>query len=222
MFVKMQTKFHERKQQIDGLVRVIVWAHCDFNMDNIEYKSLEFKAEDIRREGEHLYVKAYASTFGHEDSYNDIVVKGAFINSISGDNGRRVKLCYQHDIKDVRGKIIDIAEDDKGLFVEFRTSRTTKGKDLAIQIEDGELFELSIGYITLESDEINGIRYLKEVDLIEISIVSRAANSQASVISSERKSEFTAHSIKAMPDKDLSELYAITKEEYYTRIIKHL
>ena len=183
-------------------------------MGNIEYK--------IRREGEHLYVKAYASTFGHEDSYNDIVVKGAFINSISGDNGRRVKLCYQHDIKDVRGKIIDIAEDDKGLFVEFRTSRTTKGKDLAIQIEDGELFELSIGYITLESDEINGIRYLKEVDLIEISIVSRAANSQASVISSERKSEFTAHSIKAMPDKDLSELYAITKEEYYTRIIKHL
>ena len=96
-------------------------------MDNIEYKSLEFKAEDIRREGEHLYVKAYASTFGHEDSYSDIVVKGAFINSISGDNGRRVKLCYQHDIKDVRGKIIDIAEDDKGLFVEFRTSRTTKG-----------------------------------------------------------------------------------------------
>lgn len=191
-------------------------------MDNIEYKSLEFKAEDIRREGEHLYVKAYASTFGHEDSYNDIVVKGAFINSISGDNGRRVKLCYQHDIKDVRGKIIDIAEDDKGLFVEFRTSRTTKGKDLAIQIEDGELFELSIGYITLESDEINGIRYLKEVDLIEISIVSRAANSQASVISSERKSEFTAHNIKAMPDKDLSELYAITKEEYYKRIIKHL
>ena len=191
-------------------------------MDNIEYKSLEFKAEDIRREGEHLYVKAYASTFGYEDSYNDIVVKGAFINSISGDNGRRVKLCYQHDIKDVRGKIIDIAEDDKGLFVEFRTSRTTKGKDLAIQIEDGELFELSIGYITLESDEINGIRYLKEVDLIEISIVSRAANSQASVISSERKSEFTAHNIKAMPDKDLSELYAITKEEYYKRIIKHL
>ena len=191
-------------------------------MGNIEYKSLEFKAEDIRREGEHLYVKAYASTFGHEDSYNDIVVKGAFINSISGDNGRRVKLCYQHDIKDVRGKIIDIAEDDKGLFVEFRTSRTTKGKDLAIQIEDGELFELSIGYITLESDEINGIRYLKEVDLIEISIVSRAANSQASVISSERKSEFTAHNIKAMPDKDLSELYDITKEEYYTRIIKHL
>lgn len=191
-------------------------------MGNIEYKSLEFKAEDIRREGEHLYVKAYASTFGYEDSCNDIVVKGAFINSISGDNGRRVKLCYQHDIKDVRGKIIDIAEDDKGLFVEFRTSRTTKGKDLAIQIEDGELFELSIGYITLESDEINGIRYLKEVDLIEISIVSRAANSQASVISSERKSEFTAHSIKAMPDKDLSELYAITKEEYYTRIIKHL
>lgn len=191
-------------------------------MGNIEYKSLEFKAEDIRREGEHLYVKAYASTFGYEDSYNDIVVKGAFINSISGDNGRRVKLCYQHDIKDVRGKIIDIAEDDKGLFVEFRTSRTTKGKDLAIQIEDGELFELSIGYITLESDEINGIRYLKEVDLIEISIVSRAANSQASVISSERKSEFTAHNIKAMPDKDLSELYAITKEEYYKRIIKHL
>lgn len=191
-------------------------------MGNIEYKSLEFKAEDIRREGEHLYVKAYASTFGYEDSYNDIVVKGAFINSISGDNGRRVKLCYQHDIKDVRGKIIDIAEDDKGLFVEFRTSRTTKGKDLAIQIEDGELFELSIGYITLESDEINGIRYLKEVDLIEISIVSRAVNSQASVISSERKSEFTAHNIKAMPDKDLSELYAITKEEYYKRIIKHL
>ena len=186
-------------------------------MQNIEYKSIQFKAENIRRDGDYLFVDAYAAVFGNEDTYRDILVKGAFLQSISGDNAARVKLCYQHDIRDVRGKIVDLKEDETGLFVTFRTSRTLKGKDMAIQIEDGELFELSIGYITKDSEQIGDIRFLKEVELIEVSIVSRAANPLAVIISTERKDELVA-GIKSLSNNDLTSLFHQVKSEYYSRI----
>lgn len=187
----------------------------------MEYKSVELKADDVRRDGEYLYIDAYASVFGNVDTYKDVVDKGAFVRTISGDNRPRIKFCYQHDLKDVRGKIMDIQEDDYGLKCTIRTSRTQKGKDLAIQIEDGELFELSIGYNTKEYDIIDGIRHIKEADLIEVSIVSRAANPKAVITDAERKEEFIS-GIKDMTNEDLIRVRNEANDEYYKRIINYL
>lgn len=187
----------------------------------MEYKSIQLKLDDIHRDGEYLYIEAYASVFGNVDSYRDIVDKGAFARTINGDNRPRIKFCYQHDLKDVRGKIMDIQEDEYGLKCTIRTSRTQKGQELAIQIEDGELFELSIGYNTKESDVIDGIRHIKEVELIEVSIVSRAANPKAVITDSERKEEFIS-GIKNMNDEELIRVRDEANNEYYNRIINHL
>ena len=48
----------------------------------IEYKSIELKEATTTRQADgRLKVVAYAAIFGNIDSYNDIIVKGAFANS---------------------------------------------------------------------------------------------------------------------------------------------
>lgn len=156
----------------------------------MEFKSQNFEIKAIP-EGKNMFVEGYAAVFGNEDSYNDIIEKGAFTKTIQGKEGKRIKLCLQHDMDDVVGKIEELREDEKGLWFKAKISNTTKGKDLAILIEDEAINEISIGYqsIVWEVDEVRNVRLLKEVKLYEISFVTRAANEQAVVTATEVKEE---------------------------------
>ena len=89
------------------------------------------------------------------------------------------------------GKIEELREDEKGLYFRAKISNTTKGKDLAILIEDDAINEISIGYqaVVWEVDEVRSVRLLKEVKLYEVSFVTRAANEQAVVTTTEVKEE---------------------------------
>ena len=57
----------------------------------MEYKQglIEVKAVP---EGKNLFVEGYAAIFGNEDSYNDIIVAGAFTKTITGKEGKRIRL----------------------------------------------------------------------------------------------------------------------------------
>ena len=156
----------------------------------MEFKSQNFEIKAVP-EGKNMFVEGYAAVFGNEDSYNDIIVAGAFAKTIQGKEGKRIKLCLQHEMDDVVGKIEELKEDEKGLWFRAKISNTTKGKDLAILIEDDAINEISIGYqsIVWEVDEMRNVRLLKEVKLYEISFVSRAANPQAIVTGTEVKEE---------------------------------
>ena len=157
-------------------------------MNNIEVKSqlVEVKASI---DGKNLFVEGYAATFNIKDTYGDIIVPGAFVATLQ--NWKRFRLCYQHDMDDVVGKIIEMKEDAIGLWFKAKISNTTLGNDLRVLIEDEAINEISIGYKSkiAEWNETQDTRYLKEVELFEISFVSRAANPQAAVISTEVKSE---------------------------------
>ena len=78
---------------------------------NLEYKSIELKQETTSRLPDgRLKVIAYAAVFGNVDSYNDIIVKGAFKSSLKKE-GHRVAVCYQHDMSDPIAKLESIKED---------------------------------------------------------------------------------------------------------------
>ena len=111
----------------------------------MEFESQNFEIKAIP-EGKNMFVEGYAAVFGNEDSYNDIIEKGAFTKTIQGKEGKRIKPCLQHDLDDVVGKIVELREDEKGLWFKAKISNTTKGKDLAILIEDEAINEISIGY----------------------------------------------------------------------------
>ena len=186
----------------------------------MDYRDIEIKSDAITKDDEgRVYIEAYAAVFGNVDSYSDVIEKGAFSKSLSGKNASRIRFCYQHNMSDVRGKILEIKEDDYGLKIKAVLSRTTAGKDLAIQLLDGELNELSIGYRTKQSDVVKGIRHLREVELMECSIVSRAANDKARVLSVERKDEMVSH-LDQLDNNDLTALKAAVEREYSERVIK--
>jgi len=190
------------------------------------------RAQEVKavREDSNLFIEGYASVFGVVDSYDDVVVKGAFTNTLIND-AKRVKFCWQHNLDDVIGKIIEMREDDRGLWFKAKISNTSKGKDVAILVEDDALDEVSFAYRTKKylMDEETDIRKLLEVELIEISLVTRAANPEAVITSTEKKSEeeklaeaveIIFSKVENISDDDLVRLKVKIDNDYTKRILK--
>lgn len=190
------------------------------------------RAQEVKavREDSNLFIEGYASVFGVVDSYNDIVVQGAFTNTLIND-AKRVKFCWQHNMDDVIGKIIEMREDDRGLWFKAKISNTSKGKDVAILVEDNALDEVSFAYRTKKylMDEETDIRKLLEVELIEISLVTRAANPEAVITGTEKKSEEEKlaeavetifSKVENLSDDDLVRLKVKIDNDYTKRILK--
>jgi HK97 family phage prohead protease len=153
-----------------------------------QYLDIPFdvKAEDITEEGT---FKGYGSTFGGSpDAYGDIVVQGAFLSSISrgGRNKSGVPMLWQHQSSQVPGVWTSLAEDKRGLKVEGKLAlKTQLGSESYELMKLGGIKGLSIGYdvVTFETDAHRKVRYLKEVDLWEISLVTFPANTRARITS---------------------------------------
>lgn len=145
-----------------------------------EYKAVRFNVENVDEStGE---FSGYASVFGNMDDGGDIMEPGAFARTIK-ENFDRIKILSQHDQYELPiGKPLELREDAKGLFIHGKISDTQKGRDIQTLLKDGVLNELSIGFdvIAFEFDS-EGIRHLKEVRLWEVSIVTWAMNSQATI-----------------------------------------
>ena len=146
----------------------------------MDYKSVGFELQEIKARGDEGWsFSGYASTFDNVDHGGDVVLRGAFKSSLL----RRVpKLLWQHDMFEPIGKVLDLDEDDHGLHGEFLISRTSRGHDAYQLLKDGAIDSMSIGYIP-ESDTktIDGVRQLKSVDLLEISLVSLPMNEEARI-----------------------------------------
>lgn len=146
-------------------------------------------AKDGLKEGE---FEGYASTFGNEDSYGDVVLPGAFKSSV----GKSIPMLHSHDPSKIIGIWKQMIEDDKGLKVrgEF-TPGNSLADDTRASLKHGALSGMSIGFRIpkggAEWDEDTDTRLLKSVDLVEISLVSMPANDQAQ-ITTVKSSEFTA------------------------------
>lgn len=146
----------------------------------MEYKSLDFEIKAINDEG---VFSGYASTFGNVDLVGDIVQKGAFIKTLTkGVTG--VLMLWQHDNSQIVGEFTRLEEDEKGLFFEGKLFV----KDIKQAAEAHFLMlkklikAVSIGYrIESKSFDAAGNRLLKEVDLMEISLVTFPANPEATI-----------------------------------------
>ena len=158
---------------------------------NGEYGKKDFALEiDIKEVQEDGTFSGFASTFGGKpDSYGDIVVAGAFAKTITknGYGGNGIKMLLGHDTTKVIGVWTSFAENSKGLLVQGKLAiKTTLGSDVYELVKIGALNTMSIGY-NVNSYEIEKqkdgkqIRYLKEIDLWEVSLVTFPANVNARV-----------------------------------------
>lgn len=138
----------------------------------------EFKA--IKEENDIGTVTGYGSIFGVVDTYNDIVVKGAFEKSLKS---RMPAMLLQHNTSDVIGVWKVAKEDKNGLFLEGEINlKVQKGREIYELLKQGALKGMSIGFQTMDSEYNNeGKRLLKEIDLWEVSIVTFPANTAANI-----------------------------------------
>lgn len=144
------------------------------------YKSLPFevKADESKRT-----FTGFASKFGNLDLHGDVILKGAFAKTIQERHPKKmIKVLWQHT--EPIGIPEKIEETDEGLYVEGRISKTRIGDDSIELMKDGVVDGMSIGYDVVKDDrdEETGIRYLKELKLYEVSVVTWGANPEAGVL----------------------------------------
>jgi HK97 family phage prohead protease len=144
-----------------------------------ETKSFQF---EIKSELSNGMFEGHCSAFNNVDSYNDVVMPGAFSKTIQ-ENKSRIKILWQHDIWEPIGIPVEMYEDSKGLYVKGKISMTDVGQKALTLMRDGVITEMSIGYDSVKSDidRVSGIRYLREVKLWEFSPVTFAANPAAMI-----------------------------------------
>lgn len=161
----------------------------DMEVDDMEKKFLSIPFEIIEtkeieeKSGKKFFTfKGYGSTFGNMDLVRDIMVRGAFLRSLSI---RMPILLWQHDMREPIGVFDKCYEDEKGLCVEAKmpiADDLVRGRVMP-QMDIGSVKSMSIGYTTkvYEYDKEQNVYYLKDVDLWEISLVTIPANPQALV-----------------------------------------
>lgn len=141
----------------------------------MEYKALQFKADNV--DSDERIISGYASTYDL-DQGGDIIVKGAFTNTLS--SGRSVKVLWQHKQDAPVGKPRLMREDDQGLYVEAYIAKTARGDEALALAKDGIIDTFSIGYSVNESEyKDDGVRLIKELTLYEFSLVTFPMNEKA-------------------------------------------
>jgi len=143
---------------------------------DIECSSLKFDAETRTFEG-------YASKFGGVDSYGDTILPGAYAKTLEGRN-RPIRMRWNH-FGPVIGKYEVIGEDDIGLKVRGSlTPGHSVAEDAYASLKHGAVDGLSIGFRVpeggAEKNDHGGFD-LKEIDLVEISVVEEPADLGATI-----------------------------------------
>lgn len=156
----------------------------------LEINSIEFKFDEEKTGS----FSGYASVFNGTDSYGDTILPGAYKKTLE-KRDRPVQMRWNH-YGDVIGKWTVMEEDEKGLYVEGElTPGHSKAQDVYALLKHGAISGLSIGYRPVKYEENqNGGYDLKEIDLVEISVVESPADNNAHV--SDIKNIDEANSLK--------------------------
>jgi HK97 family phage prohead protease len=119
--------------------------------------------------------EGYASLFGEADLGKDVVMPGAFSDSLRKRGAAHVRLLWQHDPGQPIGRWLSIAEDIRGLRVRGRLNlAVSQARDIHALMRDGAVDGLSIGFRVerARAERPTGLRRLEKLDLWEISVVT--------------------------------------------------
>jgi HK97 family phage prohead protease len=143
-------------------------------------------ALQIKAAGDDGTVEGYGSVFGVRDNYDDVIAKGAFIQSLKDHKaaGTMPAMLWQHDADKPIGVWTEMVEDEKGLRIKGQLAmETVKGKEAHALLKMGAINGLSIGFMSKQwaYDRETEVRTLTEIDLWEVSLVTFPANEKARV-----------------------------------------
>lgn len=131
-----------------------------------------------------MQFEGHGSVFGNVDYGGDVVLPGAFKRTLAEHRAENSmpSMFWMHDPSRVAGKWLDMSEDEKGLATKGELAPTDLGKEIHTLLKMEAVKGLSIGYIPMDTDYTSdGIRLIKEADLIEVSVVSIPMNPKAQI-----------------------------------------
>lgn len=147
----------------------------------VKFLSLDLKAVEVDGTFE-----GYASLFNREDLSRDVVLPGAFAESLAVRGAVGTKMLFQHDANQPIGVWTSLKEDARGLYAHGRLMpEVAKAREVHALMKAGALDGLSIGFRTVKGrrDRMTGVRRLAKVDLWEISVVTFPLQPEARVSS---------------------------------------
>jgi len=150
---------------------------------------LECKFDSVDDTDGKMTFSGYGAVFGNVDSYGDVIAPGAFAKSLAQHltEGTEPMMFLNHDAFGSLpiGRWTDMSEDGYGLKVSGELLDTSMGRDTYVALKAGALNGLSIGFrpiaFDMRSKPEDPRRTLKEVDLVEVSVVTLPANTKARV-----------------------------------------
>jgi len=121
----------------------------------------------------------YASVFDVEDTQKEVIVPGAFYDTLAEHRLQRTmpRMLYEHQSNHEIGEWQKVEEDSHGLWVEGQLHSTSFLPLLSpYHCKDSFPIGLSIGFMSMRTSYTKGVRYLHKLKLFEISLVSLPAN----------------------------------------------
>ena len=153
------------------------------------YKAAGLKVEDIDEASRK--VKGYLSAFNQRDSDKDVILPGAFKQSLNmrgpqSETNRKIAFLRMHDWTKQIGRMDELEEDNYGLRFIAVMGRSSIGEDALRDYQDGIIREHSIGFEYLSSgidyDESTDTFMVSQVKLWEGSAVTFGANENTPVL----------------------------------------
>lgn len=120
-------------------------------------------------------IEGYASLFGEIDQARDMMMPGAFAQTLRQRGLRKIPMLFQHDPAEPIGIWLELREDFRGLFARGKLiPDVARARELLALLRANAIDGLSIGYRTQRGriDPKTRVRKLHQVDLWEISIVT--------------------------------------------------
>jgi HK97 family phage prohead protease len=132
-------------------------------------------------------VHGYLAVFGNEDLTHDVIEPGAFDKTLRECKAFAAKhntdaiwpLLWQHDQHEPIGGITEARADGRGLLIKaIVNTDCDRGRQAYGSLQTGVL-SFSIGYRAIKSVYVGAVRHLKEIQLLEGSVVTFPANREA-------------------------------------------
>lgn len=162
--------------------------------------TIELKAGPADGLSEGQFV-AYASVFGNVDSTGDVMVRGAFANTLAqwAKSGNPIPLLFAHEMSDPDyniGYVISAEEDAIGLKVTCQLDlENPKAKQVYRLIKGRRVDQMSFAYDVISKVETYyegdvEVSEILEVKLYEVSVVTVGANQETEILAVKRAGEF--------------------------------
>ena len=148
----------------------------------------------------------YASVFGNIDSYGDVVMPGAFANTLAEwkASGNSLPVLYGHNMMDPEfniGHVLEASEDERGLKVRSQLDLDSpKGSAAYRAVKGKRISQMSFAYDVVKGSPATrdgvDVYEIHEVKLYEVSLVLIGANQETSILAVKAAAEAVAGGVK--------------------------